>query len=153
MAIEAGYALPEAEVFASDISADALEVANINLIQNNMQGKVKFIQSDLFNELPSKTFDVIISNPPYVPWDRKDELPLEYNHEPDLALFADDDGLSLVDKIIKQSKHWLSPNGILVIEVGEMYDEFQKRYNELPFISLDFERGGEGVFLIFAKDL
>lgn len=153
MAIEAAFAFPEAKVVGSDISKDALTVANINKQQHGISDNLEFVEANLFDGLKPNKFDVIISNPPYVPFGRKETLPKEYHHEPDLALYTEEEGFYLVDKILTTAKNWLTNDGILIVEVGEIWEEFHEKYAHLPLIWLDFERGGEGVFLIFAKDL
>ncbi len=144
---------PEAKVVATDISPDALTVAEKNLKKYHLEERVDLIQSNLFDQIPAQPFDVIISNPPYVDKEDMDDLPSEYLHEPDLALKAGDDGLDLVKIILKNAKNYLSENGILIVEVGNSAAELMKQYPHLPFVWLEFEHGEGEVFLLQKKDL
>lgn len=110
-------------------------------------------QSDLFDGLPTKKYELILSNPPYVGSVEMAGLPEEYQHEPVLALKANDDGLEIVQRILKQAKDYIAPQGVLIVEVGNSAEMLAERYPDIPFVWLDFERGGEGVFLLTAQDL
>lgn len=140
------------QIDAVDISIDALAVASINCQELDAH-RVRLVQSDLFNALEGQLYDIIISNPPYV--DDKDfnGRADEFKHEPDLALYADDEGLEIALKIIEQAKQHLAPGGILIIEVGNSSEAMMARYPDMPLIWLEFERGGSGVFLMTAEDL
>lgn len=153
IAIACAIALPEAQVDASDISKQALEVAKFNVEKYQLQDRVKLIESDLFNQIPDKKYDVIISNPPYVSEEEMQELPGEYNHEPELALTAGPQGLDFADIILRDAKKFLNPNGILIVEVGNSEYALAEKYPELPFVWLEFENGGGGVFLLHARDI
>lgn len=144
---------PDAKITASDISQEALDVAKINLDTYDLNNQVTLIQSNLFESIPAKKFDIIISNPPYVDKEDMDDLPAEYLHEPDLALKAGKDGLDLVKVILAKAKRYLSDNGILIVEVGNSAAELMKQYPRLPFIWLEFEQGEGEVFLLEKKDL
>ncbi|MEW8398062.1 MAG: 50S ribosomal protein L3 N(5)-glutamine methyltransferase, partial [Candidatus Thiodiazotropha sp.] len=96
---------------------------------------------------------LIVSNPPYVGEAEMEELPAEYRHEPVLALQANENGLEIVQRILRQAGRYLTPQGILIVEVGNSAGLVVDRYPQLPFVWLDFERGGEGVFLLTAADL
>ncbi len=153
IAIACAHYLPGAKITATDIDSNALAIAEKNCQKFNVTQHVTLIQSDLFQEIPLQKFDIIISNPPYVPNQVVDELPAEYQHEPSLALRSGDDGLFHVRQMLQQARNYLSSHGILIVEVGLIADAVAEAYPQLPFIWLDFERGGEGVFLLFAKDL
>lgn len=145
--------LPNAEVDIVDLSPDALEIARKNVIEHGVSDKVNVIQSDLFTELKGRKYDLIVSNPPYVPASSMAELPVEYRHEPEMALHADDQGMAIVDQLLSQSADYLNKDGTLIIEVGEIADAVHERYAQLPFTWLEFEYGGDGVFLLHAADL
>jgi ribosomal protein L3 glutamine methyltransferase len=145
--------LPGSLVDLADISTEALEVARRNVTESGQQDRVTIYRSDLFEALPPKRYDLIVSNPPYVGEAEMGELPEEYRHEPLLALQANENGLEIVKRILKQAKHYLSPHGILIVEVGNSAGLLVDSYPQMPFVWLDFERGGEGVFLLSASDL
>lgn len=154
--IACAYYFPEADVVLSDISSDALTVAQKNIEKHEGGDQIVAVESDLFLNLSTDTtekFDVIISNPPYVPVDEYKTLPKEYEHEPALALSVEADGLLIVDRILKSAGHYLNDGGILLLEVGETRDAFVERYPTLPVVWLECERGGEGLLLINKADL
>ncbi|MES9991684.1 MAG: 50S ribosomal protein L3 N(5)-glutamine methyltransferase [Candidatus Thiodiazotropha sp.] len=145
--------LPDSQVDLADISADVLLVAQQNVAEYDFQDRVSIHRSDLFEALPQKQYDMIVSNPPYVGETEMGELPAEYRHEPVLALQANENGLEIVQRILQQAARYLTPQGILIVEVGNSAQLVMERYPQLPFTWLDFERGGEGVFLLTAADL
>lgn len=153
IAIAAAHYLPDVSVDASDISNDALAVARTNLLRHHLDEHIQLFQSDLFNQIPKKTYDIIVSNPPYVDQYDMGTLPPEYTHEPTLGLEAGADGLDVVDTILKQAKHYLSPHGLLIVEVGNSADALLAKYPQLDFIWPEFERGDGGVFLLERKQL
>jgi ribosomal protein L3 glutamine methyltransferase len=153
IAIACSANFPDAQIDAVDISEEALAVAKQNIGQYGLEAEVNLIQSDLFNNLPRKQYDIIISNPPYVPESVYDVLPDEYSHEPSLALIAGKDGLKAVDEILKKAGDYLSPNGILIVEVGELQPLVEQAYPAIPFTWLQFEHGEDGVFLLTAQEL
>ncbi|MEW7990602.1 MAG: 50S ribosomal protein L3 N(5)-glutamine methyltransferase [Candidatus Thiodiazotropha sp.] len=145
--------LPDSQVDLVDISTDVLVVAQQNIAEYGLQARVAVHRSDLFEDLPPKQYDLIVSNPPYVGEAEMEELPAEYRHEPVLALQANENGLEIVQRILRQAGRYLTPQGILIVEVGNSAGLVVDRYPQLPFVWLDFERGGEGVFLLTAADL
>jgi ribosomal protein L3 glutamine methyltransferase len=145
--------LPEARVDLVDVSAAALELCRKNIELYDVGGRIEVIQSDLFDVLEGRRYDLIVSNPPYVPASSMAELPIEYRHEPGIALQAEDEGLAIVDRILQQADDYLSDDGVLIVEVGEIADMVHQHYQALPFIWLEFEHGGEGVFLLYKQDL
>lgn len=151
--IAAAKYLPHSTVDASDISADALAVARINLLRHQLDDEIQLFQSDLFNTIPKKEYDLIVSNPPYVDEYDMNTLPVEYHHEPTLGLEAGIDGLTCVDTILRQAKQYLSPHGILIVEVGNSEKALLEKYPELDFIWPEFERGDGGVFILERQQL
>lgn len=153
IAIACAYAFPDAQVDASDLSLDALDVARMNIAQHHVEDRVHLYQGDLFETLPQKKYDIIVSNPPYVGEEEMDNLPDEYRHEPEMALASGKLGLDIVDRILKTAARYLTDGGILVVEVGNTWQIMDAYYPRLPFIWLEFERGGDGVFLLNKEDL
>ncbi len=148
IAIACAYAFPNAMVDAVDLSPDALEVAEINIEKHQLAETVTTYQSDLFNKLPPIKYDVIISNPPYVALQEWQELPPEFHAEPDMAFKGGDSGLDLVLRILTNAKDYLNEQGILIVEVGSSAETLQNLFPDVPFYWLNFERGGDGVFLL-----
>lgn len=150
MAIACAKAFPQAKIDAVDLSADALTVSRINIKKHRVQTRVRLFQSDLYDQLPKTTYDLIISNPPYVSSNEMRQLPREYHHEPKMALAAKDQGLELVIRILKDASRFLSPQGTLWVEVGNAESALKRRFPHMPFIWLEFERGGGGLFFLDA---
>ena len=153
IAIACAKAFPRAHVDAVDISDEALEVASINVRRHRLARRVRLVKSDHFNGLGEETYDIIVANPPYVGARELKSLPPEYRHEPRLALAAGPAGLDSVRIILHQAARHLRPGGILVVEVGNTDRAVQRAYRDLPFVWLEFERGGGGVFLLTADQL
>ncbi len=153
IAIALAMAFPWAHVDAVDISPDALEVAKINIERHEMQDHVEPVQSDLFSSLKGRKYDLIVSNPPYVDADDLSSMPEEYHREPALGLASGPDGLEATIQILVQAPEFLSECGTLVVEVGNSEAALAERFPDVPFIWLDFERGGEGVFLLHSETL
>ena len=151
IAIALAYAFPEAEVDATDISRDALEVAALNAEHHNMQYQVALLESDLFAKIPAENqYDLIVTNPPYVDAEDMADLPEEFLHEPELALAAGQDGLDLVRKMLAQAADYLTEDGLIVIEVGNSEWAMRQNFNTVDFHWLKFQKGGSGIFALTA---
>lgn len=151
--IACAYAFPDAEVQLSDISYDALAVAEENIHQHGMTERVFAMQSDLFENLLGQRFDLIVSNPPYVDAEDMASLPDEFHAEPELGLASGDDGLDFTRRLLKDAADFLTEEGLLVVEVGNSWPALEEAYPTLPFTWVEFERGGHGVFVLTAQDL
>ncbi len=153
IAIACAYAFPEASVDAVDLSVDALAVAEINIENHQVSDSVTLYQSDLFKELPATLYDVIVSNPPYVCHDEWEQLPREFRAEPDMGFKGGHTGLDIVLRILVDADNYLAEQGILIVEVGSSAETLQNTFPDVPFYWLDFERGGDGVFLLTAEQV
>ncbi|QLH43330.1 MAG: 50S ribosomal protein L3 N(5)-glutamine methyltransferase [Coxiellaceae bacterium] len=153
IAIACAMAFPGAMVDAIDNDTDALEVAKINVSRHHVEDQVNLIVSDVFSALEGKRYDIIISNPPYVGAEEMASLPPEYLQEPKQALAAGKEGLDIALRILQAALTHLTPKGILVIEVGNTEGALQARLPNVPFLWLEFERGGGGVLLLTATQL
>ncbi len=153
IAIACARAFPRARVDASDISADALDVARVNIARYRLKRRVRAVQSDHFTALAGRTYDIIVSNPPYVGRREFDTLPAEYRHEPAGALKAGADGMDSVRIILRAAPSHLRSGGLLVVEVGNTEVAVRRAFPRLPFVWASFERGGGGVFLLEREQL
>ena len=136
LAILLAHAYPDADIDAVDISSDALAVAQRNVSDYGLADRINLIRSDLFANLPEKSYDLIISNPPYVTAMAMETLPPEYRHEPELALAGGDDGLDAVRALIKEAPRFLNPGGTLVVEIGHNRAAAETAFPRLPFVWL-----------------
>jgi len=148
LAILAAKQFPRAKVDAVDLSEDALAVAAINIKRYRLGQRIRLGRSDLFDQLPPHSYDLILSNPPYVDARAMRALPGEYRHEPALALAGGKDGLDLVRKIISAAPGFLSPQGILVVEIGHNREVLECAYPRTPFTWLETPAGDGFVFLL-----
>jgi len=146
--IACAHAFPDARVDLADLSADALDVAGMNIQRHGLEARVSPLQSDLFAGLTGRRYDIIVSNPPYVPQQEVRELDAEFQHEPALGLAAGTDGLDIVTSILNDAGKHLRDDGILVVEVGHSQERLAALFPDVPFLWLEFEYGGEGVFLL-----
>jgi ribosomal protein L3 glutamine methyltransferase len=153
IAIACARAFPRSRVDAADISEDALAVAQINIRRHRLGTRVRALRSDHFAGLGGASYDIIVSNPPYVGRRQFAGLPAEYRHEPRLALAAGTDGLDSARIILRDAAARLNPGGILVVEVGNAERALRRAYPRLAFTWLAFERGGGGVFVLRREQL
>ncbi len=151
--IACAYAFPNAEVQLSDISYDALAVAEENIQQHNLEDRVFAMQSDLFGNLVGQKFDLIVSNPPYVDADDLATMPPEYHAEPEIGLGSGDDGLDFTRRLLREASNYLTDEGVLIVEVGNSWVALEETYPNVPFTWIEFERGGHGVFMLTKADL
>jgi len=148
IAIAMAVYMPECRVDAVDISTAALEIAAENIARHGVSERVTPIHSDLFAALERIEYDLIVSNPPYVSADVFAKLPAEYKAEPAAGLVSGDDGLDIVLKILDAAPEYLKQRGVLIVEVGESAETLQRLLPRAPFFWLDFESGGDGIFLL-----
>ena len=153
LAILAALAFPESTVDAVDISPDALAVAQRNVADYDLAARVSLVESDAFAGVAGRTYDVIISNPPYVNAESMAALPEEYRREPQLALASGQDGLDFVRIILREAAAHLNPGGVLVVEIGHNRDELERAFPETSFVWLDTSAGDRFVFLLRQEDL
>lgn len=154
IAIACAHAFEDAEVDALDISEDALEVAQINIESLDVMERVFPIQSDLFSAIPKGPhYDLIVSNPPYVDAEDIGDMPDEYHHEPAIGLASGRDGLDLTKRILANAADYLTENGVLVVEVGNSMVHLIEQFPDVPFTWVDFEFGGDGVFVLTRDQL
>jgi len=153
IALAIARVFPRARVDAVDVDAGALEVAQINRRRLRLTRRVRLIRSDHFAALSGESYDIIASNPPYVGTCEMRGLPREYRHEPKLALESGRQGLDSVGIILANAARHLRPRGLLVVEVGNTERALRRAYPRMPFMWLDFERGGGGVFLLTREQL
>ncbi|MBF0190102.1 MAG: 50S ribosomal protein L3 N(5)-glutamine methyltransferase [Magnetococcales bacterium] len=154
LAISLALAFPRARVDAVDLSPGALEVAAINCQRLGVGGRVRLVQSNLFSALAQERYDLIVTNPPYVPKADFDRLPAEYHREPAMALVAGPDGLDLLGPILRQAPDHLTPGGLLVCETGDDVEAIlMTRWPELPVEWLMFHFDSSGVFAVLREPL
>lgn len=155
LAILIADAFPNADIDAVDISADALAVAQHNVAEYGLQDRINLVRSDLFRNVNSedKTYDLIISNPPYVTQSAMAELPDEYRHEPEIALAAGDDGMDAIRRILGEARAYLNVGGLLVVEAGHNRDQVESAFPQLPFTWLVTPSSEDKVFLLRREDL
>ena len=148
IAVALAHAFPSAQVDGADLEPGALEVAQRNVDEHGLRDRVTIIESDLFDALKGRRYDLIVSNPPYVPTASMDRLPQEYHAEPDVALEGGERGLDLVIPLMRDAAEYLRPHGLLVVEVGEAEQHLTQALGDVPLTWLEFENGGGGVFAL-----
>jgi ribosomal protein L3 glutamine methyltransferase len=147
LAILAALAHPAAQVDAADVSRDALDVARRNVDDYGLAGRVRLVRSDMFAALAGRTYDLILSNPPYVKAASMKKLPEEYRREPSLALASGADGLDHVRVILAEAARHLKPGGWLVVEIGHNRRALERAFPHLPF---EWPRTSGGRQFVFA---
>lgn len=153
LAILSALAFPHARVDAVDVSPDALDVARRNIDDYALADRLTLRQSDLFDSLPERQYDVIVCNPPYVNSGSMDALPREYRHEPQLALAGGADGMDLVRRILRAAPRYLSENGVLVLEIGHERGFFEAAFPELSPLWLDTAQACDSLLLLTRAQL
>ncbi len=153
LAILAADAFPNADIDAVELSADALEVARINVDDHNLVNRINLLRGDLFDPVEGQTYDVIISNPPYVAEAEVEAFAPEYAHEPVMAHLGGEDGLDLVRRILAESAAHLNPGGGLLCEIGTGRGILEDEYPQLDFLWLDTEESEGEVFWITREAL
>lgn len=148
LAILLAHVFPEAEVDAIDLSPAALSVARRNVDSHGVSDRVHLIESNLFGEVADQTWDLIVSNPPYVDAQSMQALPAEYRHEPTLALASGNDGLDATRVILREAKRHLNPNGLLVVEMGHNRAALEASFPEIAFTWPEIEGGTDMVFVL-----
>lgn len=148
LAILLANVFPQAKIDAVDISQAALEVAQKNIQDYMLEKRITLIQSNLYQELSGQSYDLIISNPPYVTTNSMYKLPIEYQHEPKLGLAGGIDGMDLVRKIVKYAKQHLTPQGALIVEIGNQRTYVEKIFPTLNLIWLNTSNKEDAVFLL-----
>ncbi len=152
IAIATARALPDVEVHATDISADALAVARVNAERLGVAQRVQFHLADIYPPAGGP-YDLILANPPYVPRAEFEALPAEYLHEPALGLVSGDDGLDVVRRLLAALPNYLASTGTLIMDTGATSDALAAAFPDLPFIWPEMLHGGDGISVLHAQDL
>lgn len=147
------HTFPNAAIDVVDISPDAIAVANINIKNYGLEEQVTAIESDMFNALAGKTYDLIISNPPYVDAPAMAMLPQEYRNEPQIALGSGSDGLDHTHTLLHEAGKHLNDGGLLIVEIGHNRDALLAAYPDMPFTWLEVDSGNEFVFMLTKEQL
>lgn len=153
LAILLAHAYEHADIDAVDISSDALAVAQRNVSDYNLAARINLIRSNLFENVPEKSYDLIICNPPYVDARAMEALPPEYRHEPGLALAGGDDGLDAVRVLLKEAPRFLNHGASLVVEVGHNRAATEAAFPRLPLTWLATAEKEDGVFIVRREEL
>jgi ribosomal protein L3 glutamine methyltransferase len=148
LAVLAAKAFPRARIDASDVSSAALEVAARNVARHGLGARIALVPSDLFSGLRGRRYDLILCNPPYVTAASMRSLPVEYRHEPRLALAGGHDGLNFVRRLLRQAPEHLTARGLLVCEIGRGRKTLERAYARTPFAWSQAQ-----VFVLLREDL
>lgn len=151
--LAAAYYEPELAVDLVDLDAACVALARENAAALELEQRVDILQSDLFETVSGRRYDIILSNPPYVDAADLASMPPEYRHEPAMALGSGTDGLDLTRRILGAAADHLEPHGLLVVEVGNSWEALEAAFPRVPFTWLEFEQGGHGVFALEAAAL
>ncbi|MBW2939250.1 50S ribosomal protein L3 N(5)-glutamine methyltransferase [Zhongshania aquimaris] len=151
--IACAYQFEDASVDLADISLDAINVADINIARHELSDRVRAVQSDVFEWLAGERYDLIVSNPPYVDAEDLADMPMEYHREPALGLASGPDGLDITRQILRYAADHLNVGGVLIVEVGNSCVALDEAFPNVPFMWLEFERGGHGVFVMTREQL
>lgn len=151
--VATALAFPYACVDLSDISTEAIAVAEKNIARYELGERVRAVESDLFAGLKGQRYDLIVSNPPYVDAEDLAAMPLEYQNEPEIALGSGFDGLDFTRRLLLDAEHYLTDDGVLIVEVGNSWVHLEEAFMQVPFTWLEFERGGHGVFMLTMDQL
>jgi len=152
IAIAVAHHCPDVLVDATDVSAEALEVAAANVASHALRDRVALYRADLFPPTGAR-YRVIVSNPPYVSASEMAELPPEYRHEPAGALAGGRRGFEPTERILRGARARLTEDGCVLVEVGGGAEAFAEAHPDWPLTWLEFERGGDGVFVLSAAEL
>ncbi len=153
LAILLAEAFPDAAIDAVDLSGDALAVARRNVADYQLDERIELIQSDLFDRLQGRRYDLIVSNPPYVDAAAMAALPREYRHEPEMALGSGQDGLDAVRVILQRAAEHLNPGGLLAVEIGHNRRALEAAFPDLEFFWPEIEGGQDTVFILTREQL
>ena len=153
IAIATAHRFPACVVDATDLSPDALALARENVAMHALEARVRLLEGDLFAPVQGQRYDLIVSNPPYVNAADLAAMPEEYHAEPAMGLGSGVDGLDITRAILANAAAHLTPDGLLVVEVGASMADAERAFSDLPLTWIDFEQGGEGVFCISAAAL
>jgi ribosomal protein L3 glutamine methyltransferase len=153
LAIMAAYAFANAQVDAADLSPEALSLAAENIADHGLGDRVRLFQGDLFEAVAGRSYDLVITNPPYVGREVMEALPQEFRHEPAMALDGGNDGFDIVRRILGQAAAHLTPGGGLVCEIGTDRELLESEYPDTPFLWLDTQASDGEVFWLARENL
>jgi ribosomal protein L3 glutamine methyltransferase len=148
LAVLAAMAYPDVQVTGADLSPDALAVARINVDKHGLQDRITLVQGDGLNAVAGQVFDLILCNPPYVNAQSMAALPAEYRAEPDMALASGSDGMDFTRALLAQATQHMSEHAVLVLEIGNERENFERAFSDLPVYWLETSAGADQVLLI-----